>query len=54
MSGNPLIPTVGDAIDRALTPEERERFVTHLRPLVEQGRGVWRMGQAYLVAVKPG
>ena len=52
-SGNPLIPTIGDAIDRALTPAERERFVEHLRPLVEQGRGVWRMAQAYLVAVKP-
>jgi arsenite methyltransferase len=53
MSGNPLIPTIGDAIDRALTPDERRRFVAHLRPLVEQGRGVWRMAQAYLVAVKP-
>jgi len=53
MSGNPLIPTIGDAIDRALTPDERERFVAYLRPLVEQGRGVWRMAQAYLVAVKP-
>jgi len=53
ISGNPLIPTIGEAIDRALTPDERERFVAHLRPLVEQGRGVWRMAQAYLVAVKP-
>ena len=53
MSGNPLIPTIGDAIDRALAPDERERFVAHLRPLVEQGRGVFRLAQAYLVAVKP-
>lgn len=52
-SGNPLIPTIGEAIDRALAPDERERFIEHLRPLVEQGRGVWRMAQAYLVAVKP-
>jgi ubiquinone/menaquinone biosynthesis C-methylase UbiE len=52
-SGNPLIPTIGEAIDRALSPEERARFVEHLRPLVEQGRGTWRMAQAYLVAVKP-
>ena len=52
-SGNPLIPTIGAAIDRTLAPEERERFVEYLRPLVEQGRGTWRMAQAYLVAVKP-
>lgn len=52
-SGNPLIPTIGDAIDGVLTPDERERFVAHLRPLVEQGRGVFRLAQAYLVAVRP-
>ena len=52
-SGNPLIPTIGEAIDRALAPDERERFAEHFRPLVEQGRGVWRLAQAYLVAVKP-
>lgn len=52
-SGNPRIPTIGEAIDQALTPEERERFVAHLRPLVEGGKGVWRMAQAYLRAVKP-
>lgn len=52
-SGNPKIPTIGEAIDQALTPEERERFVDHFRPLVERGEGVWRMAQAYLRAVKP-
>jgi arsenite methyltransferase len=52
-SGNPRIPTIGEAIDQALTPEERERFTEHLRPLVEEGRGVWRMAQAYLRAVRP-
>jgi arsenite methyltransferase len=52
-SGNPKIPTIGEAIDQALTPEERERFIEHLRPLVEEGKGVWRMAQAYLRAVKP-
>ena len=51
-SGNPKIPTIGEAMDRALTPEEREQFSEHLRPLVEQGKGVWRMAQAYLTAVK--
>jgi SAM-dependent methyltransferase len=52
-SGNPKIPTVAQAMDQALTPEERERFSEHLRPLVEAGAGVWRMGEAYLTAVKP-
>ena len=51
-SGNPKIPTIGEAMDQALNPEERERFTEHLRPLVEEGRGVWRMAHAYLRAVK--
>jgi arsenite methyltransferase len=53
-SGNPKIPTIAQAMEQALTPDERERFTAHLRPLVEEGRGVWRMGEAYLTAVKPG
>ena len=52
-SGNPKIPTIGEAMDQALTPEERERFAEHLRPLVEEGKGIWRMAHAYLRAVKP-
>ena len=52
-SGNPKIPTIAEAIDQALTPEERERFIEHLRPLVEQGKGVWRMAQAFLTGEKP-
>jgi arsenite methyltransferase len=52
-SGNPKIPTIEEAMDRALTPEERERFSEHLQPLVEGGKGVWRMAHAYLRAVKP-
>jgi arsenite methyltransferase len=52
-SGNPKIPTIAEAMDEALTPEERERFATHLRPLVEEGRGVWRMAHAFLTAVRP-
>lgn len=52
-SGNPNIPTVAEAIEQALTPAERERLVAHLRPLVEQGRGEWRMASAHIVATKP-
>jgi ubiquinone/menaquinone biosynthesis C-methylase UbiE len=53
-AGNPKIPTIAEAMERALTPEERKRVVAHLRPLVEEGRGVWRMASAYLLAEKPG
>jgi len=52
-SGNPKIPTIAQAMDEVLTPEEREEFAEHLRPFVEEGRGVWRMASAYLKAVKP-
>ncbi len=53
-SPNPKVPTLAKAMEQALTAEERERLVAELRPAVEQGRGVWRMGSAYLSAVKPG
>ena len=52
-SGNPKIPTIAQAMNDVLTPEEREQFAEHLRPLVEEGRGVWRMATVYLKAVKP-
>jgi hypothetical protein len=51
-SGNPKIPTLAEAMDEALTAAERERLVAALRPAVEEGRGEWRMGHAYLWAVK--
>lgn len=53
-SGNPNIPTVGEAMEEALTPAERERLTAHLRPLVENGRGQWRMASAYLTATAAG
>jgi arsenite methyltransferase len=52
-SWNPRVPTMAEAMSEALTTEEQERLVAILRPAVEQGRGVWRMGKAYLWAVKP-
>jgi len=52
-SGNPKIPTWAEAMAEALTPEERERVTAHLRPLVEEGRGVRRIAHAYLRATKP-
>jgi hypothetical protein len=53
MSGNPRIPTLAEAMEQALSPAEREALERHLRPLVEEGRGTWRMASAYLRAEKP-
>jgi ubiquinone/menaquinone biosynthesis C-methylase UbiE len=49
---NPKIPTLEEAIQQALTPGEAEKFVNHLRPLVESKQGVDRSAVAYLWAVK--
>ena len=49
---NPLAPTFGELVDRALTPEEVERFFGHLKPLYEEGRGTSRTAVAYLRAEK--
>jgi arsenite methyltransferase len=32
---NPLVPTYGEMLDRALTPAERDRFDTHVRSLAD-------------------
>jgi ubiquinone/menaquinone biosynthesis C-methylase UbiE len=47
-SGNPLVPTLAETIERALTPEEAEIFEAHLRPLVEANAGRRRNAVAYL------
>ncbi|MBA2691960.1 MAG: class I SAM-dependent methyltransferase [Rubrobacter sp.] len=51
-SGNPKAPTLEEAMDEALSPEERERFAAHLRPLVERGERTMRDAVAYLRSVK--
>ena len=51
---NPNVPTMREALDHALSREERERFERHLRPLVEEGRATTRQAGALLCAVKPG
>jgi arsenite methyltransferase len=51
---NPNAPTVREAIDAALTPEEAARFEAHLKPLVDSGRGVRRSAFAYLRARRNG
>lgn len=52
MSGNPLIPPMGEALDRTLCPGEISAFTAYLRPLVEAGAGQRRRAAAYLTATK--
>jgi ubiquinone/menaquinone biosynthesis C-methylase UbiE len=52
MSGNPLIPPFGEAMDRALSPGEIAEFTAHLKPLVESGTGQERLVMAYLTAMR--
>jgi len=51
-SGNPLVPTFGDALDRSLSQQEAAEFTSYLRPLVETGAGLERRAVAYLTAAK--
>jgi arsenite methyltransferase len=52
-AGNPLSPTLEEAMNAALTPGERDGFTAHLKPLVESGTGVERRAFAFLTAKKP-
>ncbi|MFQ5399034.1 MAG: class I SAM-dependent methyltransferase [Anaerolineae bacterium] len=52
VAGNPRIPTMAEAMDQVLTKAEKERFIVHLRPLVERGERRARSALAYLWAVK--
>jgi ubiquinone/menaquinone biosynthesis C-methylase UbiE len=51
-AGNPMIPTFAEAMEQALTEPERDRLIAHLRPLVEQGDGEWRMALAHVYGSK--
>jgi len=52
-AGNPLSPTLEEAMNASLTPSERDRITVHLKPLVESGTGTERRAFAYLTAEKP-
>ncbi|HYY46232.1 MAG TPA: class I SAM-dependent methyltransferase [Candidatus Angelobacter sp.] len=52
-AGNPLSPTLEEAMTAALTPAERNRFSAHLKPLVESGGGTERRAFAFVTARKP-
>jgi len=49
---NPKVPSFAEAMQQALSPEETEKLVNYLRPLVQSGQGVSRLAVAYLWAVK--
>jgi arsenite methyltransferase len=49
---NPLVPSLGEAIDSALSPEESARLRAHLRSRAEAGDGLERDAAGYLRAVK--
>lgn len=49
---NPKVPSLTEVMEQVLNPEEADKFVNHLRPLVESGQGVSRSAVAYLWAVK--
>jgi ubiquinone/menaquinone biosynthesis C-methylase UbiE len=51
-AGNPKIPTLEEAMQQVLTPDEMAAFIHHLRPLVESRQGLSRRARAYLWAVK--
>lgn len=52
-SGNPRIPTLGEAMHQALSPEEITRLTAHLRPQFESGTRQRRMAFTYLTAQRP-
>jgi ubiquinone/menaquinone biosynthesis C-methylase UbiE len=52
VAANPLVPTLGEAIDEALDPDEAARFRAHLSAKVEAGEGLGRSAHAYLRAVR--
>jgi arsenite methyltransferase len=50
---NPNVPTLREAMEQVLTPEERDRLTEQLRPRVEGGQGEWRMATAHLIGTRP-
>lgn len=53
MSGNPLVPSLGEALERTLSPQEISEFTAHLKPLAESGTGRERQAVAYLARSSP-
>lgn len=54
MSPNPLAPSLGEAVEQALTPDEQGRFVAHMRErLAADPTGVMSSAVAYLSGTRP-
>jgi SAM-dependent methyltransferase len=51
-AGNPNVPTLAEAMNETLSPDERAELTTYLRPIVESGGATRRMAHAYLRAVR--
>jgi ubiquinone/menaquinone biosynthesis C-methylase UbiE len=51
-TANPKVPSIEEAMQETLQPEEINRLTAHLRPLVEQGQGIRRSALAFLWATK--
>ena len=49
-SPNPLVPTLAETMAGQLTPNEIERLTAALRPQIEAGTLVTRLGKAFLLA----
>lgn len=48
----PGFPNLTQAMKEVLTPEERDKFVNHMKPLVEENRAIHRTAVSYLKATK--
>ncbi len=51
-SPNPLVPTLRKQVEVALLPDEQERFISHLKPLVETNTGRTAQCRAFITAIK--
>jgi len=51
-SPNPLVPTLREQVETALTSEEQERFIAHIKPLVESNTGRTAQCHAFVMAIK--
>ena len=51
-SANPLVPSLAEAIDSVLDPDEAARLRLHLRTKAEAGDGTEREAHAFLRAVR--
>jgi hypothetical protein len=49
---NPLVPPLGEVLDRVLSPQEIAEFTAHVKPLAESGTGRERQALAYLAAAR--